>query len=66
MPGAPSALLAAYQALASQRGTEPTASSGTTSAATALATLLRRIAEALRADPAAVAPATGNLVDTTA
>jgi|GEM_PF-3417900 hypothetical protein len=64
--GEPSALLKVFQALASQRGTDTDASSGMTSAETTLAALLRRIAEALRADPAATAPATGNLVDTTA
>jgi hypothetical protein len=64
--GEASALLSAFQALASQRGAEPTASSGTTSAATSLAALLRRIAQALQADPAAIVPATGNLVDATA
>jgi hypothetical protein len=64
--GEPSALPTAFQALASQRGADSAASSGTTSAATSLAALLRRIAQALQADPAAMVPATGNLVDTTA
>jgi|PlaIllAssembly_1097288.scaffolds.fasta_scaffold02817_3 hypothetical protein len=55
-------LLSAFQALTQQLGGDTSASEG----ATALATLLTRIAQALQADPAVTVSATGSLVDVTA